>query len=221
MVKHRDIWAALDALAEQHGLSTSGLAKKAGLDSTSFNKSKRSSPNAKLRWPSMESIAKVLEATGTSMSEFTRVIEGEDLRQLGNDSQAASAAVKQRIPIIGAAQAGNEGFFDDAGFPVGGSWDEVDVPNLGDPQMYALEVSGDSMKPAYRDGDIIVVSPNSGYRRGDRVVVKSTSGEVMAKELARQTANRLELKSLNPDFEDRSFDMAEIAWIARIVWVSQ
>jgi hypothetical protein len=34
------------------------------------------------------------------------------------------------------------------------------------------------MKPAYRDGDIIVVSPGTPIRRGDRVVVKTSGGEV-------------------------------------------
>ena len=77
------------------------------------------------------------------------------------------------------------------------------------------------MKPAYRDGDIIVVSPGTPIRRGDRVVVKTTGGEVMVKELKRRTAKTLELQSLNPAHADRTLDAGDVEWIARIVWASQ
>ncbi len=55
------------------------------------------------------------------------------------------------------------------------------------------------MKPAYRDGDVIVVSPGTPIRRGDRVVVKTRAGEVMVRELKRRTAKTLELQSLEPE----------------------
>ncbi|MGY3580400.1 phage repressor protein C with HTH and peptisase S24 domain [Bradyrhizobium sp. USDA 4504] len=77
------------------------------------------------------------------------------------------------------------------------------------------------MKPAYREGDIIVVSPATAIRRGDRVVVRTTGGEVMVKELRRRTAKMLELASLNPEHPDRMLDVEEVAWIARVVWASQ
>lgn len=74
MLTHAQIWKAVDALAERHGLSASGLAKLAGLDPTSFNKSKRGSESGKLRWPSTESISKILAATGTSLADFVALI---------------------------------------------------------------------------------------------------------------------------------------------------
>ena len=77
------------------------------------------------------------------------------------------------------------------------------------------------MRPAYRDGDIIVVSPGTAIRRGDRVVVKTTSGEVTVKELKRRTAKTLELQSLNASHADRVLAAEDVAWIARIVWASQ
>ena len=77
------------------------------------------------------------------------------------------------------------------------------------------------MEPAYRDGDVIVVSPAAPVRRGDRVVVKTKDGEVMAKELKRRTAKAIELKSLNEDHPERQLTAAEVQWIARIVWASQ
>jgi phage repressor protein C with HTH and peptisase S24 domain len=77
------------------------------------------------------------------------------------------------------------------------------------------------MEPIYRDGDTIVISPAADIRRGDRVVVKTRQGEVMAKELSRQSARKIELTSLNKDHPDRSLDVEEIDWMARIVWASQ
>ena len=75
MFIHDDIWKAIDRLATTFGYSPSGLAKKAGLDPTTFNRSKRHSAEGKPRWPSTESIAKILSVTGVTMTEFTSFIE--------------------------------------------------------------------------------------------------------------------------------------------------
>ncbi|MBN9563824.1 MAG: helix-turn-helix transcriptional regulator [Alphaproteobacteria bacterium] len=216
-MKHEDIWRALDTLAAETGLSASGLARRAGLDPTTFNPSKRRMPDGRPRWPSTESLAKVLEATGASLDAFSELVSGA--RALA--SAATIRSVTRRIPLIGLAQAGGEGFFDDGGYPVGGGWDEVSLPEIGDANAYALEISGDSMEPVFRDGDMVIVSPAAPIRRGDRVVVRTTDGEVMAKQLARRSARRVELRSLNPAHPDYSFDLAEVTWIHRIVWASQ
>lgn len=210
MLRHGDVWKALDSLAARNGFSPSGLARRAGLDPTTFNKSKRIGRDGKLRWPSTESLAKALDATGASLSDFVGLI--------GNGE---GAAMTQRIPVIGYAQAGDLGYFDDAGYPTGSGWDEVLFPQVGDPHAFALEIQGDSMVPTYRDGDTIIVSPGASIRRGDRLVVKTKEGEVMAKELARQTATRIELVSINEEHEDRSLQAGEIEWMSRIIWASQ
>ena len=113
------------------------------------------------------------------------------------------------------------GYFDDGGFPVGKGWDEIAFPSVNDEHAYALEISGNSMEPAYRKGDVIVVSPAAPTRRGDRVVVKTKEGEVMVKQLARKTAKTIELHSLNPDHPARNLAMSDVLWVARIVWASQ
>lgn len=209
-LSHPRLWSAIDALAHAHGLSVSGLAKAAGLDPTSFNKSKRVTAEGRPRWPSTESLSRILNATGAGLDDFVALVEG-----------TSGAKRTQPVPLIGMAQAGNGGYFDDAGFPVGGSWDEVRLPDLKDENAYALEVSGDSMSPVYRDGDIIVVSPAAAIRKGDRIVVKTIAGEVLAKVLARQSEKRIELHSFNPTFEARVLKPEEVLWMARIVWASQ
>jgi phage repressor protein C with HTH and peptisase S24 domain len=208
ILTHSQVWTALDRLAERAGMSPSGLAKRSGLDPTTFNKSKRITADGRERWPSTESVSKALAATNSSIDTFVQLI-GDGARSL------------QSVPLLGLAQAGSAGHFDDSGFPAGRGWDEVALPQASDEHAYALEISGDAMKPTYRDGDIIVVSPGTPIRRGDRVVLKTSDGEVMVKELKRRTTRTLELASLNPAQTDRTLDADDVAWIARIVWASQ
>jgi len=210
MLRHNSVWHAIDRLAREHGMSTSGLARRAGLDPTTFNKSKRITREGKLRWPSTESISKILGATGAPLAEFVSYIGETD-----------GGGIYRNIPLIGFAEAGSQGFFDDAGFPIGGSWDEISFPGMDDPNAFALEVSGDSMEPVFRDGDTIIISPQASVRRGDRVVAKTRAGEVMAKQLVRQTARHIELLSLNPAHEGRSLDVQDVEWMSRVVWASQ
>jgi phage repressor protein C with HTH and peptisase S24 domain len=209
MLTHAQIWLAIDRLAARAELSPSGLAKKAGLDPTTFNKSKRITPDGRARWPSTESVAKSLAATGITLDQFVALI---------SDAVRPPA---EAVPLIGFAEAGGDGYFDDGGFPTDKGWDEIPFPAIEDEHVYALEVSGDVLLPAYRDGTIVIVSPAAPVRRGDRVVVKTRIGEVVAKELKRKTAKTVELKSLNPDEGDRTLATEEVLWIARIVWASQ
>jgi len=205
---HEQIWTALDRLAERAGMSASGLAKKSGLDPTTFNKSKRVTADGRERWPSTESVAKAIAATNSSIDSFVQLI--------GDTARTA-----QTVPLLGLAEAGSSGAFDDGGFPAGKGWEAMALPAVDDEHAYALEISGDQMRPAYRDGDVIVVSPTMPIRRGDRVVVKTIDGEVMVKELRRRTAKALELQSLNPAQADRTLAAADVEWIARIVWATQ
>lgn len=209
MLTHAQIWTAIDRLAARAGLSASGLAKKAGLDPTTFNKSKRITPDGRARWPSTESVAKSLAATDTSVETFIALIS------------EAPRPITQAVPLIGFAEAGSRGYFDDGGFPVGKGWDEIAFPSVNDEHAYALEISGNSMEPAFRKGDVIVVSPAAPVRRGDRVVVKTKDGEVMVKQLARKTAKTIELHSLNPEHAARTLAMSDVLWVARIMWASQ
>ena len=162
----------------------------------------------------------MLDATGASIDEFFTL--SDSTRDAGLP-QGAFPPQAGTIPLLGFAQAGAGGFFDDGGFPAGQGWDVVEFPAPPDRRagVYALEVQGDSMLPLYRDGDVLIVEPGAPVRRGDRVVVKTREGEVMAKVLHRQRPRAIELVSLNPEHPNRNFDIDEIDWIARIIWASQ
>lgn len=209
-LSYNEIWLGLENLAQNKGLSLSALAQKAGLDSTSFNKSKRIGADGRKRWPSTESMNKVLKATNTTVFEFMEL------------AGQPCPTPKNMIPLLGLAKAGREGYFDSDGWPIlSGDWDAVEFPLTIDKRVYALEVSGNSMEPVYREGDKLIVAPDSEIRRGDRVIAKTISGEVMVKEFQRRSMNQVELKSLNPDCEDVYLNPSDIAWMARVIWVSQ
>jgi len=210
MLKHGDIWSAIDALALDHGLTASALARKAGLDPTTFNKSKRITREGKPRWPSTESVAKVLEATGAPLATFVGYID-----------KLAAGSPSATMPLIAISQAGEPSRFDTNGRPAGDNWDEIPFPTIDDPHAFALEIAGSSLEPFFRDGDILVVSPAAAARRGDRVVVMTASGEVVIRPLIRRTARRLDLAALGPGLPPLGFAAEDVLWVARILWASQ
>jgi len=80
LLTHEQIWSALDRLAARASLSPSGLARRAGLDPTTFNKSKRVTADGRERWPSTESVAKALAAADASIDIFVELM-GDGARQ--------------------------------------------------------------------------------------------------------------------------------------------
>jgi phage repressor protein C with HTH and peptisase S24 domain len=199
MLTHAQVWSAIDRLAARAGLTASGLARRAGLDPTTFNKSKRITAAGRARWPSTESIAKALAATDTALSTFVGLIDGGGPARPAQADSAASRPAPR--------------------FPAADVCRQIALPAFD--HAYAFQISGRAMEPAYRQGDIIVVSPSDPLRRGDRVLVCTKTGEVLAKALKRKTANAIELTSLDGLSADRTLATPDVAWIARILWASQ
>lgn len=209
-LSHAQLWKAIDGLACQEGISVSALAKRAGLDATSFNPSKRYGPGdpPRPRWPSTESLTRILTATGLSLGEFAA---------LARDGESRAATV----PLLGMAQAGEDGFFDDSGLPVGERWEQTELPRPRD-SFLSLRITGDSMVPLYREGDRVIVDrEDTDVRRGDRVVVRTTGGETLAKEIAALSAREVTVSSINPSYPPRTLARRDIVWMGRILWVSQ
>jgi phage repressor protein C with HTH and peptisase S24 domain len=213
MFTHDQVWHGIDRLVRERGLSAPGLARRAGLDPTTFNPSKRVTKQSKPRWPSTESLAKILSATETSLDDFVALMADRPLD--------AAPLASHRLRCIGADQAARRELFDESGFPTGQAWDEIDFPSLDDPHAYALEVRGDDFLPTYRDGDLLIVSPVAGVRRRDRVMLKTRGGAIHAGTLLRRTAQRIEIAPFAEGMESQVLPVKDVAWLARIVWVSQ
>jgi phage repressor protein C with HTH and peptisase S24 domain len=212
MLAHEEVWTAIDTLAERNGLSPSGLARRSGLDPTTFNKSKRFAPDGRPRWPSTESIAKILTATETSVQDFF----GASTPRIRNEAAGLS------VPLLGEAHAG----FDVPGTAAGPAAAPhparvIHFPDQRHEPLYALTVIGDSMQPLYRDGDILFVSPNATMTPGDRVVVKLRESQLAVKILSERQGARFRFHAVNPDHSDQWFDTGDVSWMAKIVYATQ
>ncbi|MFN3483446.1 MAG: S24 family peptidase [Rhabdaerophilum calidifontis] len=206
MLTHAQIWAAIDALAQRQGLSISSLAKRAGLDPTTFNRSKRINAEGQARWPSTESIAKVLAATGVGVDEFLGIVTG----------QPRPGA---RLPFR-PLEAGLSEAFDEGGRPRSRGWDEINFPGRDTTGLFAIEVRGKALAPVYADGDILIVSHEAPTRRGDRVFVLPHAGMPMIAVLGHQTATHVQFFSVTGESLPAR-PAGQIRAICRILWASQ
>jgi phage repressor protein C with HTH and peptisase S24 domain len=210
MLTHAEIWNAIDTVAARSKLSASGLAKRAGLDPTTFNKSKRIAPDGRQRWPSTESVAKVLDATKTDLDTFTSILLG-----------MRGPRPSRTTPLMAFDAASRPDQFDSEGRPQGPGWDEVAFPTVGEEPSYAIEVTGGVGAPVYRDGDILLASPHVSIRRGDRVLVHMRNGKIMIMELRRRTPRAIDIAGLTPNAGEITVSAGEVSVLSRILWASQ
>lgn len=207
MKQHGDIWRGVDLLAEKHGLSASRLAKLAGLDATAFNKSKRVSKDGRLRWPSTESLARALAAVGDQFSDFAALIDGDP------------AVV---LPVLACSKGVSLDYFDAQGRPQGDAWERLQFPMRDVSEgAYVLEITDASLEPQFQSGDRLILSPGAQVRVGDQVMMMTAKGELAAFEMLRRTDSHVTLMSAASHSEAHIYAAVDIAWIARILWVSQ
>lgn len=203
MLNHEQIWTAIDRLAKRHGMSVSRLAKSAGLDPTTFNRSKRMTPSGRLRWPSTESVGKILSATRTSFTDFAVMVENKDLQQT--------------IAVSTFDGGGNPVQYDPQGYPNGPGWDRVRMPVTNDPNAFGLKLTDTRLAPVYNTGDLLIISPAANLRRCDRVAVLLRSHTLLVGELKRRSSQMVELTELNEKQCPHHVSSEELFWIARIV----
>ncbi len=199
---HDWIWQAIDALASRQNLTTSGLAKLAGLDATAFNRSRRFSQDGRPRWPSTESIAKILDVTRTSLDEFA------ELASDAPEPKNQPAALFDGIPVLGEIH--------NAKVTQGAA-----AVGLERVTQFALLIADGSLEPVYSRGNTLIVSATEPLRAGDRVIVKPAGLQPLPRLLTKETGQRIELASLQREPERLHLQRHAIDWIARIMWVRQ
>lgn len=240
MLSHASIWKAIDRLASLHKTSPSGLARLAGLDPTAFNPSKRFKANGKPRWPSTESIAKILEATKASPSSFFA-----DCPPPPSSSCAPPPSDKDRVPLP--AQSIPLWLSDAANVPdfvpfeeatasaLEASADQLAFPAPMQEPVYAILLCTSCLEPHYQCGDTLLVSPSARLRQGDRLLIKDQDGRLSAHQLLQKTMRSLIVRPIgaqgearsdrSPDHdkqaEERVLSLGDLLWHARILWVSQ
>lgn len=201
MFTHDQIWAAIDRLAEAKGLSASGLARQAGLDPTAFNRSKRVSPNGKPRWPSTESVSKILGVTDSTMSDLLSLM---DLKE----KQAHTVPVLPMAYVKAGKIAATR------------NHDVMQVSfRVGD-NAFAISLDDARFAPLFRSGSILVADPDSKIRSDDRVVLYARKAGLRSGIIKSAQRKTYIVTVPGDSFEEESFDEADVVWIARILWSS-
>ncbi len=206
-MKYEQVWEAVDKLAKINGLSPSGLAKKAGLDSTTFNKSKRTRPDGKKRWPSLDSLNKIIDVCNISFDEFFALVSDEDDDKLLHSIPYVSYSdLCDGVVHISADFSDNK-------------WQKIQFPD-GKGNLYALDLNTNIFEPIYRSGTLLILSQESEIRSGDRVAVFMKNDEIIIAEFIRRTATTIETQNII-NSEKLSINVDDIKLIHRIVWASQ
>ncbi|HUG61577.1 MAG TPA: helix-turn-helix transcriptional regulator [Methylomirabilota bacterium] len=198
MISHDRIWSAIDTLAARHGLTASGLARRAGLDPTAFNKSKRASTGGRLRWPTTESLAKVLTATGTTPEDLVALIGVGERKGLDKPMEAPPAP----------------GFLGGEGAAAA-----IRASVTGRAPTVVYKVPDNALAPLYRAGDRLVLDLVDPIGPGARVVAVDRDGVVLVGEVK---AWDDEVALAIPGQDGDSLRVRrDITFAARIIWASQ
>ena len=218
MFRHLQIWTAIDRLADMNGLSPSGLARKAGLDATAFNKSKRFSKEGRERWPSTESLAKVLDVTKTDFLDFGMILKPDGAT--GSPSSVAELAYTSGTTRA-AMNLPRSGFFEEDVQESTGKWEIIPLPEGQFDGDYAFRISDNTMLPVYRENDIVIVSKQVETKAGDRVVIKLPNGKFIVRILLDSDQDGVLLTTFNTDQAEQRLNRNNIEWMMKITWASQ
>ena len=170
-----------------------------------------------------ELAAQAREALDRSTASLDADAPAEQLDRLRRMMRAveqsnASPVELRVIPLISATAAGDPAQFTDGDHPAGFADEYVQVStDVSDANAFGLRVRGDSMVPVFREGDVVIVSPNTPPAQGLRVVAKIRDGEVTCKTLTALDDERVTLASENPAYPRMVLDRAEVVWVYPVV----
>jgi phage repressor protein C with HTH and peptisase S24 domain len=120
----------------------------------------------------------------------------------------------QDLPILGHAEAGEDGTFLDNGTITGYAGRPANL--VGVTNAYALIVHNSSMRPRYEPREIVEVDPNIPVQANDYVVVQTVDDRAFIKLLRRRTQRAIILEQYNPPGEVK-FAPEEVAAMHLIV----
>lgn len=209
----------------EHGINASQLAKKVGLSHVAIGNYLAGN------LPKSEHLIKLAEEFGKT-TDFLLCREDEAPSEIKKSYKTSNVPKNHggpywgtscTAPIISWASAGTGNDFQDMGD------DPESVERIAtdckDANCYGLKVKGDSMSPAYRDGDVIVVMPNSEAQNGDLVVArikKDHDEDVLFKKLRwSDDGKRARLIPLNPEYEILEVERRKIVFLHPIFSITR
>ena len=86
---------------------------------------------------------------------------------------------------------------------------------------FIVEITDTSLQPDFYPGNRLILSPDAQIRTGDEVMMMTMQGELAAYKMHRRTDARVSLRSAASPSAAFAYDAKDIAWIARILWVSK
>ncbi|MGB1077274.1 MAG: hypothetical protein ACPG05_03125 [Bdellovibrionales bacterium] len=202
MFTHEEIWTALDRLATANNYSTSGLAKKAGLDPTTFNKSKRITADGKPRWPSTESIAKTLAAADATLVDLIGFIENTPTQTTSRSgpldhfelSQDHLKQLNQKpLPALISAPKGS----------------------------YAVTLATAQWAPIYKKDSTLIVTQANSFTAGETVLIETKDKQFIIMTVDGEDAKTISLRAIVINEPDRRVEKSDIVRSAKILWASQ
>ena len=141
---------------------------------------------------------------------------------IANADYAGAPRLAKPTPVVGTAKMGDNGYYEAFDYPVGQGDGWVDSYSP-DPNAYALRVKGDSMHPAIRHGNFVVVEPNGRCVPGEFVAIVLKDGRKMVKELVIEREHEIVIESVNGNHRqtlERS-DIEKMHPIASVVAASK
>lgn len=117
-----------------------------------------------------------------------------------------------RVPVVGKAMLGPDGYFEAMEYPVGHGEGYLDIFSS-DENAYGLRVVGHSMKPRIKHNEFVLIEPNKEYVAGDEVLVKTVKGQAMIKEFVYFRDGQYRFDSVNDAFDPIYLAQEEIVSI--------
>ena len=231
MLSHEFIWNAIDSVAKAHQLSPSALARLAGLDPTSFNPSKRFKADGRPRWPSTESISKVLQATNTSAAAFFGPASPSRRTTGTHWSEKDIAALRtcQNWLVWPMSDARNNHLPDSLTRQktrmrrkLNGEARNTHTQPMPDypAAIFALRVEGEDFAPYYRDGATLLLSNDGAFDPGDRVIMLTRTTMILG-DIEQIRQRSISVTDLSEGGLIKTCSLSAVEWVARILWASQ
>lgn len=203
MFTHDEIWGAIDALAQAHNYSTSGLAKKAGLDPTTFNKSKRITADGKPRWPSTESITKSLNATDATLQDLVNLIENKP-----------TASAKGKNALL------EHYVLSSAGLDRRNQKNLSDITQLAK-DSFAITIDSPQWAPTYKKGTTLIATPATVFTLETTVVIETIDKNILIMTVENEDSHSVSLRAIVLNEPDRRIEKSDILRASKILWASQ
>lgn len=193
----------LKAAREAAGLSQKSLAARVGLSQQAIGAMES---GGVVGSPKLYKIAQVL---------------GVPIEYLDPEMPPSGDPAKRLIPVVGYVGAGAEIFSIDDHLP-GAGLEEIEPPHAGmHPDTVAVKVRGNSMEPAYFEGDVILYDRQEKADLaplvGKECVIALKDGRMFIKILKRQPSGDWYLWSVN---SEPVFGI-NVSWAAKVRWIQR